>query len=377
VASALFSSAQRSADSDRIRQDKVTEAEARDRASVISVLRDIKKALSKKGSSLGKAALSALAAIIGKITGFKLPELSSILTFILKHIPGGRFARPVFEFLAKHPSIGGILGAAGGTAVTLFSKVGSLLGRAKDAVVSPITNRLEKFKATPRPGAVSSESGGLISRGIKKAGAFGGKVLSGAGKILSVLGPLGELLLAFQAGWDIGSLIYETFSTEILDFIDSVVGIYEAGKKNIISWVKEKRNKIADFLSGIPLIPSSIISWVRGEPDSDIAKNDKVDYASSYKVPIEGPRVKKGLVGTEYPSWDNPLAAANQVTTPNSASNSITNNYNSDSGSAFSQIPQGPMPNSFNSGVQPPAISIPTMSYADEGFFLLNCGALQ
>lgn len=113
---------------------------------------------------------------------------------------------------------------------------GSMLGSLIDRIMSMKNWMGGILKAL---GAWKLISGGVAMAKslIATVARMGAPLLRLGGFVLRVLtGPIGALLGAGLAGWEIGKAIYGKFSTEILDFIDFAV----SGVSKSIDWIKDK-----------------------------------------------------------------------------------------------------------------------------------------
>lgn len=149
------------------------------------------------------------------------------------------------------------------------------LGKTEDELITENTTAREEradrsklIRAVEKLGSRKGQSGGLdissilaagplISKAIKVIGSVLGtgagaaiksvlpSVLKYAPRLAALAGPALAVVASAYAGWKVGSSLYETYSTEILDAIESVIGT----ANNIVDGIKSKYEWLVGLLS--------------------------------------------------------------------------------------------------------------------------------
>ena len=255
----------------------------------------------------------------------------------------------------------------------LFS--GLIRGRSLMASVTGLaTNPAVRMAARSAFGLVRSGVGSVFRLGssLAKSGFSAVRslisspgVMSAVGRVASAALPVAAVAGAGALGWEVGSWLYEKFYYQIQGAIDTVVGIYSkvseyvSGKINdVYKWIVNTW----EYLTGKG--PGTLSYLIRGYIPSRMGGLSDAERAAG--VPITA---LPALPSAGYSSRINTYPAPASNTTP------LLDRLTNDITSPVSITPSVPSSSTSSSShsINP---TIPMISYADQGFFMLNAGVL-
>lgn len=240
---------------------------------------------------------------------------------------------------------------------------------------------LSGLKKYLKRGAIALAAKTLIGKGLSAAGKLGKGLIRKSGNLLGKLGSFGgklarglltrglPLAAAGTAGWSIGTLIYEKFGTEILDVLepifDSISGVLSSLIGTIKDYVSEKKTSIISYINSSRLLPQSAKSFMISKISDALVFPSGDSSAPTPAPTIISPYRTQSTKSATSIAYDPPSDYV--VPTPTPAPPVFVNN----------PTPKTPHTVEEKQASNSMPWTIPTMSYADDGFFLLNTGILQ